>query len=224
MALIKAKARQNTAIERVTEGNDTYLKSLRDGTLTVANFIAALSLEGRVFTANVGTATSPVTFGAGGLDATEFDLHVSVPAGSVIIPLELRVVMEAFGTAAINEILMIAGGGSTCGAGTAITPVSSNVNMGRSSSCTVTSAATATSGVAITTNVRELYRDGSPIAITIATVGQVRVPNVFLWRATDSGILDVVGPSQQVAVLAAANAGTGFITLKYVELPVSAVN
>lgn len=222
MAILKGKAAQST-VTRQNEGDDVYIKALRDGTMGVADWIATLSLEGRVFTVNAGTATTPVTFGAGGLSTTEFDLHVAVPSTKCIIPLELRVVMEAMGTAAINEILMIAGGGSTCGAATSLTPYSSNPNSGLTSGCTVGGYATTTSGVAISTNLREIYRDGSPLAITIATVGQIRVPHVFVWSALQSGVLDVIGPSQQLAVFAAANAGTGFITLKYAELPSTAL-
>ncbi len=223
MALIKAKGQQTTSVSRGSEGADVYLKALRSGELTVADMIAALSLEGRIFTANAGTATTPITFGAGGLSTTEFDLHVAVPASSVIIPLELRVYMEVFGTALLLEVAMISGKGSTVGAGTAITPVSSNTNSGRISACTVTAASTTTSGVYFTSEEKEIYRDGATLSITVATVGQIRTPTTYIWKAKDSGILDVVGPSAQLAVFAASQAGTGFISLKYAELPATSV-
>ncbi len=219
MAVIKGTARQTTSVERVSEGAEAYLKMLRDGTVGIADLIAQWSLEGRIFTANSGTATSPATFGAGGLDTTEFDLHIAVPSSKVIIPLELIVNMEAYGTASLCEICMISGTGSTTGAGTAITPISSNVNAGITSACTIVASPTATSGVYFTSNVKEIYRSGVQLAITIATVAQIRIPDKFYWRAMDSGILDVVGPTQQLAVYAAAQAGTGMIALKYAELP-----
>ncbi len=221
MPLVEGKARQSTSVVRESEGNIVLLKALRDGTLTVADWIAALSLEGRVFTANSGLATTPVTFGAGGLDTTEFDLHVAVPAGVVILPLELNITYEAFGTALLTESAMQSGSGSITGAGTSITPLSSNLLTGLKSACTLTGSAVA--GTALTTDVKEIWRDIDQLTITIATVAQIRVPYAYRWKAMQAGVLDVVGPNQQLCVWAAANAGTGFISLKYAELPASAV-
>ncbi len=221
MAIVKGKARQSTAIVRESEGNDVYLKALRDGTLTVAGWIAALSLEGRVFTANSGVATTEVTFGDSGLDTTEFDLHVAVPAGVAIIPLELNIHYEVYGTALLTENVMQSGSGSVTGAGASITPLSSNLLTGLKSGCTVTGSAVA--GTALTTDVKEIWRDIDQLTITIATVAQIRVPYAYRWKAMQAGVLDVVGPNQQVCIWAAANAGTGFISFKYAELPASAV-
>ena len=194
-------------------------KGLLDGTMSVADLISFLSLEGRIFTANVGSATTPITFGAGGLNTAEFDLHVLVPAGTRIIPLELYVSFDVFGTALLVEVVMTSGKGSTAGAGTAVTPVSSNTNIGLGSACTLTRKCTATSGVFMTSEVKEIFHASRQLAITIETVAQVREQEAFRWYAKDSGILDVVGPSAQLAIFAASNAGEGFITLKYAEIP-----
>ncbi len=223
MAVIKGNARQTTSVERKSEGAEVYMRMLRDGTVGVADWIALLSLEGRVITANAGTATTPITFGAGGLDTTEFDLHVAVPSGAVIIPLELMVSFDTVGTALLLEVVMTSGKGSTAGAGTTITPVSSNPNTGFVSACTVTAASTATSGVYPTSEVDEIFHGGRQLAIDIATVGQIREQETWRWFAKDSGILKVVGPSAQLVVFAAAQAGTGFITLKYAELPSTSI-
>ena len=226
MAIIKGKGQQTTSVARVSEGADVYLKALRDGTMTMADWVAALSLEGRIFTANAGTATTPITFGSTGLSTTEFDFHVAVPSGSVIIPLDLRVEMEVFGTSYITEIVMQSGKGSVVGAGTSITPVCSNTNTGRTSSCTITAAATTSSGTAFTSENKEIFRAGYVLSVTPATAGASggTLPTVFTWRAKDSGILDVVGPSAQIGIWASSQAGTGFICLKYAELPYSAVS
>lgn len=221
MAILKAKGQQTTSLERQSEGADVYLKALRDGTLSVASWIGALSLEGRVFTANAGSATTYTTFGAGGLDESEFDLHVAVPASVVIIPLDLRICFEAYGTALLVECNLESGSGSAAGAGTTITPVSSNINAGITSACTVIGASV--DGTAITINLKEIWRADRQIVITTATVAQIREQEVFTWHAKDSGILDIVGPSQQLGVHASAATGTGFICLKYAELPASAV-
>ena len=115
MTILKALGNQTTSVERVSEGNDITLKALRDGTLTVAGWIAALSLAGRVFTVNQGLGTTPKTFGAAGLDTDEFALHVAVPAGVAIIPLELFITFEEIGTATLLEAVMQSGSGSVTG-------------------------------------------------------------------------------------------------------------
>ncbi len=222
MTRLKALGNQTTSVERVSEGNDITLKALRDGTLTVASWVAALSLAGRVFTVNQGLGTTAKAFGDGGLDTDEFDLHVAVPSGVVIIPLELFITFEEIGTAGILETVMQSGSGSVTGSGDNPTPISSNVSSGRASKCTVTGSA-ATGATALTTNIKEIWRDMDQLAIDIDTVAQIRVKYNYRWYAMDTGVLDVVGPNQQVAIWAAATAGTGQIGFKYIELPVAAV-
>ncbi len=222
MAVIKGNARQTSSVSRVQEGAETYLRMLRDGTVGIADLIALWSFEGRVFTVNEGTGTTASTFQAGTLDLTEQDMHVVVPAGVVIIPLEIDVHFDLMGSVQIIECCAQYGTGSVAGTGTARTPKSSNANTGLTSACTVTGACA--TGTAFTTVVGEIWHDGIPLGITIATVGQIRVPHKFTYRAVSSGCLQVVGPSQQLAIFADAQAGFGFITFKYVELPVASIS
>ncbi len=221
MAKIKGSASQTTSVERVSEGAEVYLRMLRDGSVGIADLIAMWSLEGRVFTCNGGTDTSAITFGAGTLDLTEFDVHVAIPASVVVIPLELDITFDTMGTAQIVECMMQYGTGSVVGTATASTPISSNPSSGIASACTV-KVASAT-GTALTTVTSEIWHAGVPLGITIATVGQVRVDHTFRYRAMESGILHVIGPSMQIAIFAAAQAGVGFVTLKYAELPLASV-
>jgi len=221
MASIKGSARQTTSVERKGEGVDVYMRMLRDGTVGIADLIALWSLEGRVFTVNEGTGTTASTFQAGALDLTEQDMHVVVPASVVIIPLEVGITFDLYGAALIVECCMQYGTGSVAGSGTARTPKSSNANSGLTSACTVTGACA--TGTAFTTVVGEIWHAGVPLGITIATVAQIRMEHTFRYRAVESGILQVVGPSQQLAIFASATAGFGFITLKYAELPASSI-
>jgi len=204
----------------VFDKDDAFSKvqGTRDGAIFTDDWFMARVKEGKVYCANVGTITAPATFGAGTMDGTEFDLHVSVPSGTTIIPIELTIKMEAFGTAAIFECMAKSGTGSTIGSGgTTITPTNLRSDITATSGCTVGSAASATSGVAITGP--EFFRDGHSLAITIATVGQIRVPETFRWRAKEAGYAPVIVGAGQLGVFAAANAGTGFITLVWVEMP-----
>ncbi len=224
MAVIKGNAAQTTKVTRESEGAEVYMRMLRDGTLGIADLIALLSLEGRIFTCNGGTGTTAVTFGAGTLATTEFDLHVAVPSSVIIIPLELSIIFDTCGTIQIVECAMASGTGSVTGAGTALTPASSNPNVGRTSACTVTSIPTVSSATAFTANVKEIWHAGDPAGQTVTAVGTIRSQHTFRWNAKDSGIYDIVGPSQQLAVWASAQAGVGFLCFKYAELPVSAVD
>lgn len=221
MAVIKGDARQNSGVTRVAENGEQYMRLLRDGTVGITDLVALWSLEGRVFTANVGTGTTASTFGGGTLDLTEHDLHVAVPSGTVIIPLEIDVIFDALGTAQLVEVCAQWGTGSVAGSGTSITPVSSNPNASRTSACTLTSACA--TGTAFTSVKGEIWHDENPLGITVATVGQIRTDHVFRWKAKESGVYQIVGESQQLGIFASAQAGTGFICLKYVELPTSAV-
>ncbi len=223
MSLFEGKASQTNTVTREAEGATRAVRLLRSGEIGIVDFIALLSFEGRVFTANVGSATTPVTFNAGGLTTTEFDLHVAVPSTTVIIPLELMVGFEAYGTTLLLESAMQSGSGSVVGTtNTAVTPLSSNVSAGIASTCTIKQVGDA--GTAFTTNIKEIWRTNQQKVITLATVTAIRegLPYVNRWFARDSGHYDMVGPNQQLGVWASAQAGTGFIKFVYVELPASA--
>ncbi len=223
MAVIKGVAKQTSGVARVSEDAEQYLRLLRDGTVGIVDLIALWSLEGRVFTCNLGTGTSAASFQGGTLDLTEHDLHVAVPSGVCIIPLELQVTFETWGTVQINENVMVKGSGSVAGTGTAVTPKSSNENVGYASACTVTGACA--TGTAFTTVDIELWRESTQRVVTISTVTEAAnyTKQNFKWSALQSGVLQVVGPSEQLGVFASSQAGTGFIMLKYAELPASAI-
>uniref|UniRef100_A0A6M3XVG5 Uncharacterized protein n=1 Tax=viral metagenome TaxID=1070528 RepID=A0A6M3XVG5_9ZZZZ len=222
MAVIKGDARQTSSVSRVSEGAENYMRMLRDGTLGVADLIALWSLEGRIFTVSAGAATSPATFqDSAALLTKEFDLHISVPAGVVIIPLSWNVVYEAFGTTAIVELCLQYGTGSVVGTATSDIPSSSNANTGLHSACTC-NVASAT-GTALTTVVEEIWHDGDQEATTRPSGGGVFTPSTYRYNALEDGVLHIIGPSQQLVGFVVSQAPTGFFQFKYAELPVSSV-
>jgi len=222
MSTIKGKARQTTSIERVSEGADVYIRMLRDGTVGVADLIALWSLEGRIFTGTAGSGSSPETFGATGTyDATTFDMHLAIPSSVVVIPLEYTVVYEAFGTILLVENVLQYGTGSVVGTATADIPTSSNPNAGVASKCTLNFASA--TGTALTTIAEELWHDSLQPVITRASAEGNVVKERFSYNWKDTGVLQTVGPSQQLVAFAAAQAGTGFIKFVYAELPVGSV-
>jgi len=203
--------------------DDLYSKvqGTRDGAPFSADWVLARCLEGRVFVANAGTVTTPVAFGAGVIDGTEYDLHISVPSGTTIGILSVEAVLEVVGTNAIVEVMAKTGTGSTCGAGTSITPKNLRSDAPFTSNCTITAAATLTSGVAITGP--EFYRNCIGKMATVATAGDSsgELPRRFVWNHKDAGYIPVVVGATGAAcgVFVGSQAGQGFITVVYVEVP-----
>jgi len=227
MPLFKAKARQTTAVERVSEGAETYIRALRDGTISTASFINAMSIEGRVFHIDVGTFSSPITFTAGGLVVTTPDVAGVVPSGVCIMPIELAVQIETEGTVLIAEICAISGANGTVStAGTAVTPVNYRTDAPYSSAMKFTY--TAITAVAPTVQRNEFWRDGvGPGRLTktpSATVSVVDSPYKFQWSAVTSGILPIIMPSGSLFLYGpSTQAGTGFWKASWIELPVAAM-
>ncbi len=93
MALnLKAKAQQTTAVSRVSEGADVYIKALRDGTISVGGWIQALILEGKGFQAIEGAFSTPAAGGgvAAVIDADRPNLTIGVPSGTTILPFRVH--------------------------------------------------------------------------------------------------------------------------------------
>ncbi|MFA6270637.1 MAG: hypothetical protein WC657_05540 [Candidatus Paceibacterota bacterium] len=145
-----------------------------------------------------------------------------MPTGTTIIPIELMIYFEAFGTTAQSEVnATIGSGGSYTSGGTAMTPSNLRVDKPYSSAVTAYNLSTVTGA---TTNVTEFYRDGEQFAIT-KTAGSATVavsdPHRFTWSIKDAFVAPIgVGPCQ-VAVNQGSQAGTGFGYIKWVEVPTS---
>ena len=204
--------------------DDIYQKTqgTRDGAIWTADWVLARCAEGRVFVANAGSATTPITFGAGDIDPTEMDLFISVPSGTTIGILDVVIQMEAYGTVLLFEAMAKIGTGGTVGAGTSVTPRNLRSDAPFTSNCTITAAATATSGVALTGP--EFFRAGHKLvvdAVTATTSAGALLPRKFAWNHKDAGYIPIVvgGTGTGCAVYAASQAGTGFIIVTYVEIP-----
>jgi len=217
-----------TGIQPNTKGADDLFSDLqgtRDGAPFSADWILAKCMEGRVFCANSGTGTAPSTWGAGGLSTTEFDFHLSVPSGTTVIPLELSAVFEVWGSNSIFEIVALTGTGSITGAGTAITPTNLRTDAPYTSLCTITAEPTTTSTTAATTNIVEFWREGIIKVVTPATAGASggTIGTKFSWSHKTAGYSPVIVGAGQMVVYLSAQAGEGFFTLIYVEIPSSRV-
>lgn len=220
MGFLKAKARQSSG-----QDADVWVRALRDGTLTVVDFLAMMSLEGRVFQAAAGSFTAPITYTAGGIVVTTPDVALTVPTGKTVIPVEIVNMMEDHGTVLILEIIASIGNGTVTTPGTAIVPT--NLRTDAPHKSTVVASHTAITAVDHTVNGTEFWRDG------IGAGGITKVPSAsisvldhlfkFKWSAMESGVLPVmVGPSSMF-LYCSTQAGHGFYTIKYIELSSTAI-
>jgi len=188
-----------------------------DGAAYVENRMEGWVRKGLVFTANAGTATTPITF-AGAYDADGPDLVVDVPDGTSIIPLFLSVTYEAVGTTLLLETFASASG--TLGAvvtGTAVTPRSMRVGGGGgSTNCTVNSAIDAAGCTVQSGALVEFARNGYQLAEDMAAT-EDWATRTFTWAAGRDGPGPLVVGDGSVFVHAASQAGTGFITFSWAE-------
>ena len=196
-----------------------------DGTLANLPWIEALTLEGRVFTANVGITTTPVAMSAAGIVLTAPSLTQVVPVGTTILPLEIAFYAEVIGTSAQVEMMAMSGKGGAVGSGGAAANYIANHRSDSPIANTTTIRGGAdTSATALTTNINEFWRDGQQFGITktsmSATVSSLDV-NKWWWRRPDRGTGPVLvgdGTAQLMAYFT-AQALTGFISYTFVQIP-----
>ena len=211
-----------STLARVSKGEWTPQTGLADGTPFSAPWLQKLAMDGRMFVANAGTGTAPIT-GAGAYVNTTPDLDMSVPAGRVVVPIYLTVQFETYGTSLLNEIVAAIGWGGVIAptSATAVVPVATNPAKSQGSSATIVS--DGTGATYMTSNVYEFWRHGQAFSITktsasatVASQDSVR----FEWSAMASGVWPVMyNPSgiSRFNLFPCSQAPTEFITLVYVE-------
>ncbi|KKM63811.1 hypothetical protein LCGC14_1507680 [marine sediment metagenome] len=222
MPLIETTGRQSSSVTRESEGNDILLRGLRDGTLVMADFVGAMALEGRVFGVNAGTITGPINMGtqATGIDSTEPDLMVTVPADITIILLDVIIQMEAYGATGIFEAMVAIGSGGVLGSDSDLTPANLNTGSNRKSSCSA-GAASSNDATYMTSNVTEIIRWGAAKAVTVGTADDTSKlpPANYEWQAKQAGYWPILKGAAGFAVYAPAATATGFIMARWLEVP-----
>jgi hypothetical protein len=184
------------------------------GAAVVGSQYDAAVARGLVFSARVGTLTTPLT-GAGAVVATTPDLLVDIPSGTSIRPVYLSVQYETVGTTLLLETF--ASISSTLGSksgGNSVTPVSLRNSGGGSSNCTATSIATATAQTGV---VHEFFRDGFQLAEDMAATEDGWASRKFVWRAGVDGPAPLIKGNASVFVYAAAQNPTVFINFIWEE-------
>ena len=208
----------NGGVTTTTISNDNVIigqQGTRDGAGIVADWALARAIEGKVFTAQLGTAGTPI---AGDVyDADQPWMALDVSTGFAAILLSIQVVVED-AAAAINEMIAETSATKTgAGSSTAITPVNHKTGGGAPQGTTAFGAYTG-NGTAATGGV-EFWRDGEP---DIQAAGS----NVkFEWFAKDYGPVILVDESSLLLHFGSGGTDpTGFGRITYVEVPASRVS
>jgi hypothetical protein len=218
---IRAKARQSDP-EVVRDDAIVPVQATRDGALFSADWYLKQLLRGRIHQVSGGATdqgtTDPGTFGAGALDTDEFDLLITVPEGTVIIPLEWTVVLEKFGATGLLEIVLARGTGAV-GSGTHLTlvPVNQNMSSNKVSALTNNVIALDNGGGTALTQEAEIWRGGLQLVEDIAADDAAAWPSRFQFKASSPADLHICRGATFIAGWVAGTACTGFQKFVYAE-------
>ena len=194
----------------------------RDGAIFTADWHYKQLLRGNIHQVACGATdqgiTDPGTFGAGALDTDEFDLLLTIPEGTIIIPLEYTVVLEKFGATGLLEILLAYGTAAVSG-GTDLTlvPVNQNTSSNKVSKLTNNVIALAADGGTALSKEAEIWRDGLQLVEDIAANDNAAWPSKFSWKAQGPGDLHIIQGTRTLAAWVTAVGGTGFQKFVYAE-------
>jgi hypothetical protein len=222
MPLLKGKGRQTFGISQISEGENQYLRLMRDGSIIKTSWLMSKAIEGKVFAAHAGVLTTPVTFN-GTIDAAEPDLLVTVPTGTTIIPVLINVCFEDTGSAAVQDVFAVASNVYD----NSVTATASTIYNYRTdqaaagSKCTAYSVVTSTSGTTPESgNFIEFWRPYSGFAedaFNSSTSWGNNAVHGSQWHIGDAKVPPIIKGTGSLSVYASAQAGTGFITAVWVE-------
>lgn len=203
-----------SAPEVVGEGVDVPAQGHRDGSMWTADWRLRLVLEGRVCVANVGTASTPVTFVT--FSDLRPNLNVDVAAGMAVIPIELAFHLET-SAGTLNEVIAgISRALRGVGTSTIITPQGYRTGLPVGRPVSVVRSLYSADGAA-SVDLAEVYRSGYAFADT--SLGPVKT---FVWRPDVPCVVDA-GHAFSAWMSATTTQATGFATLIYAEVPASRV-
>lgn len=226
MAMLKAKGRQTSAVSVESENSDVYLRAMRDGSLINMPWVMAKVFEGKVFCAMTGVLSADVTFApvvAGDMP----DLTVLVPGGTTIIPVYISVNFEDTGTPLVLDVLAIASKVYDNDVTSTTTLVIKNMRTDKAvggSQCTAlfktTSGGTDLESAGY--NYVEFWRPVSGFAEDAFANSTARIgahTNHAKWTIGDAVVPPIIVGTSTLGIYAGAQAGKGFITAIWVEVP-----
>lgn len=227
MAKLKAKARQDSDVSRVSESGTPYARATRDGALINLDWKSSLIMEGRGFYARVGTLTTPVNVAgsANVIDVDRPDWVVGIPSGTSILPYEVDMQMKPVSaTADDNEIDILLAvdqdkmNASSSGTATAGVIYNLNTLHSRASSCyfNYTYSATMTDPVLDlelmhVTKIFELH----------SSIGEIWMEFALHYEPKTVPIIN--GPAMLIGYAGGTKGAAMFHQIKWIELPTSLV-
>jgi hypothetical protein len=202
-------------------------RGFRDGSQISVDWLTALVAQGVVHTAGAGSGTTPDTFNPVYGDALQ-DFYLYVPAGTVIIPLQISISFEDTSTAAVMDVLAgYSSNGDSAVTGTALTIYNYRTLASPASVCTATAVVTAAGTTHLGgTDFAEFWRPYAGFgedAFNGSTAptggGQYSVAGAH-WSARQF-VAPMIGSALTacaLSIFAGATAGTGFIQVVWAEL------
>lgn len=221
---------QQTGVGRTSEGNFVGLRGTRDGAMFSADWMQALVLEGRGFSAESGTATTPIVMVDqvdGTTDLTLPSFLLAVPNNAVVIPTYLRVTVEA--TVALERSMDTMAVASSVYDGdvtaTGLTIVNMRTDAPVASLCTASGKVTATGTSPYTGNNYEFWRPHGGAVINSAAAAAGGWNYAYEWSAKEASVPPIIVGEGSLSIynFVYTDANSHFIGAQWIELPEGAV-
>lgn len=190
-----------------------FLRGTRDGVAFTADFFESLAMQGRIFVANMGTVTTPLTFLV--TAANRPDAWIRVPDGTVILPIFANVVLEsAAGTVTEIDVRIAQndiGNGTSSAAD--VGPRSNRTDAPLTSACTARQLATA--DTTAETNPLSVYRR------TYARADEAGIDfrGIEADRAKMGYPIVVGAGTWEIFIAGTGTQATGYVVMCWAELP-----
>lgn len=206
-----------SSVPRLTsDGGNIRHRGLRDGAAIMADLFDALGMEGRIFVANMGTVTTPITFLA--TAANRPDAWIRVPSNTTILPILCNISLEAAAGTDTEIDIRVANNDIGNGTSTAadIGPLSTRNDGPVTSACTARQLATG--DTTAETTPRSIYRYEFSVAEGSGSDFHVDATRSLM------GYPCLVGPATwEVFVAATTTQAAGFVVMTWAEIPSSQV-
>lgn len=197
------------------DGDAVPLRTMRDGSPIVSDWINALSLDGRVFMAHFGTLDTGVALQTS-FTATLPSLAVQVPDSVIAIPLYYEIQVVASGAAifhthlAISPVKVLA---ASAGAFTAVTPLNVRLGHTRATACQAGHTVTTTGGDYTTGAVYLTHRGNQ------GDLDATAIDAFYSWSVRNMAYLPMVEDGGSIVVFAYnGTSGTAFAKLVWAEV------
>lgn len=211
----------------VADGATRAVRLDRSGAVITKDWVQAAIEEGRVYGVQTGSGTSPTTFNAA-YAAGEQDLYIGVPAGTVIIPLQISLVYEDSGTALAQDVFAAySNNGTLVATGTALTSYNFKTGDSNASNCSCDAVVTSTGVTHLGgDDFLEFWRPYGGFGEDAFNGSTGWVNNAMHgahWSAKTmpAPIIGSAGSTGALSVYMGSQAGIGFITVIWAEFPAS---